>query len=473
MTNETALLHAILREDFAAFTRKVFQTLHGNTAFCDAPYIAAMAHQLTQIAHGNATRLIINIPPRHLKSIMASVALSAYVLGRYPESKILCVSYSEELAVDLSKKTREIMQSDWYIALFPQSVLLEQTQDRLKTVAGGERRAVSMGGSITGFGADLIILDDPQKADDVSSLTRREQSVQTLENTIMSRLNEPVVGRIVIVQQRLHEADISGVVRDKGGWTHLSLPAIAEVAEAIPLGHNKVWKRAVDEVLDPLRFPLTVLNDLKKEIGPLTFATQYQQQPAVKGGFIAPWSWFRRYPFPKSPGHPEHVLQSWDVAASAGPHGNFSACTTWYYINHCLYLVDVHRVKLTPHELMKYALAWAGKWKVTHWMIEASGVGFGLYTYLYANRGDRLCSHLKPTTSKEERLLKISHLVEQGRVWLPKEAAWLADFRSEWSNFPNGKHDDQVDSVTQAVLWMVIRSRRRRSIGCRSRKWKR
>ena len=460
MGNEQQALFAVIRSEFGYFVRKVFEAINPGEAYIHGVYIDAIAFQLTRLLAGENTRLVINLLPRHLKSIIASVAFSAWILGHMPTMKLLCVSYSPDLAIAFSKMVRTVMESPWYCQLFPGTVLsaTDNTQDLITTTAGGSRRAVSMGGAITGFGADLIILDDPQKADDVQYPAKRQQAIDTFRFTLATRLNDQTTGRIVVIQQRLHEEDLSGALLESGAWVHLSLAAIAECTQTIELGKGKFYTRQPDDVLHPERLPKAELDKIRAEIGSLAFATQYQQQPAVPGGDIAPWKLFGIYDNAPAIEPGDMLVQSWDVATGTALNNDFSVCTTWLYKNYCLYLLQVLRKKMDYPALNRFVRRFANIEAADVLIIEANGIGAALYSDMLNPRAAQFVFKDVAKDSKELRLMQVLPLIECGRVLIPCEAPWLQDFRCEWTNFPNGKHDDQVDSATQALRWLRFKN---------------
>ena len=178
------------------------------------------------------------MPPRSLKSICASVALPAWLLGHDPTRRIICASYAQELSVKLANDFRLVVTSDWYRRLFPHTRLDPQknTETEVVTTARGYRLATSVGGVLTGRGADLIVIDDPMKPQDALSDTKRQAVQQWFDTTLLSRLDDQARGAILLVMQRLHVEDLAGHVLAKDGWAHLDLPAIAEAAADIPIG---------------------------------------------------------------------------------------------------------------------------------------------------------------------------------------------------------------------------------------------
>ena len=188
---------------------------------------------------GEISRLLINQPPRSLKSICVSVAYVAWLLGHDPTRRIIVVSYSNEFAAELHRQFRMVIDAPWYRALFPGMRPAKDSGTELVTTAGGSRYATSVGGALTGRGADLIIVDDPLKAEEAMSEAARKRVIDWYGGTLVSRLNDKETGPIVVVMQRLHENDLAGHLLDQGGWQHLELPAIAVEDSVIPLGHGR------------------------------------------------------------------------------------------------------------------------------------------------------------------------------------------------------------------------------------------
>jgi hypothetical protein len=220
---------ALLRLDLSSFICRTFQELNPQNEYLPNWHVDLIASKLTQVARGEITRLIINLPPRSLKSICASVAFPAWVLGRRPSTKIICASYASELAIKLATDCRQVMLSPWYEAAFPKTRLSARTAVHdFTTTARGGRMAVSTGGGITGRGGDLLIIDDPLKPDEALSEVTRKNVKEWFDGTAYTRLDSKRHGAIVIIMQRLHLEDLAGYVEEKGGWEVINLPAIAE-----------------------------------------------------------------------------------------------------------------------------------------------------------------------------------------------------------------------------------------------------
>jgi hypothetical protein len=361
-----ALLNAVLRQDFGAFVQKTFGTLSPGQTYVPGWYIRALTYQLERIRRGEITRAIVNMPPRSLKSITASVAFPAFVLGHDPTRRIICASYSGELAHKLSNDFRAVLASPWYQALFPNTRIgrYKDTETEIELTRRGFRLATSTGGTLTGRGGDLIIIDDPLKPLDALSEQRRTAANDWFLNTVVSRLDDKRTGAIVIVMQRVHMDDLTGFVRGLSDeWTVLSLPAIAEHTETVSLSPTESHERQIGEVLAPDREPKEVLEQLRLQLGSDLFSAQYQQSPVPPGGAMIKRSWLRRYTELPVASRGSFILQSWDTAAKGGPDNDWSVCTTWSLTNdfQC-YLLDVWRGRVDYPSLKAKAEELASRW---------------------------------------------------------------------------------------------------------------
>jgi predicted phage terminase large subunit-like protein len=452
-TNQYAFLRAVLRQDYEAFLRKVFHTLCPGQLFEPVWFIAAIAYQLERIRRGEIKRLIINMPPRSLKSIAASVAFPAFVLGHDPTRRIICASYSGELAHKLSNDFRAVLASPWYRSIFPNTRigLYKDSEAEVETTHRGFRLATSTGGTLTGRGGEIFIIDDPLKPVDALSEAKRSAANEWFLNTAVSRLDDKRAGAIVIVMQRVHMDDLTGfVLRHSDEWTLLSLPAIAESNETIPLTMGRIHERQLGDVLSPQREPLDVLERLRLQLGSDLFSAQYQQAPVPPEGAMIKRKWLRRYTELPPAADGTFMVQSWDTAAKGGPDNDWSVCTTWLVTNDCVFfLIDVHRARLDYPALKARVQELANQYGAHQVLIEEAGTAIGLLDELkYRVRG---LTGIKPDKDKQSRMAIASASFEAGQVFFPERAPWLAELESELFAFPSGRHDDQVDSISQAL----------------------
>jgi predicted phage terminase large subunit-like protein len=447
----------LMRQDLMSFVERSFYELNPQSLFVSSPHIEVMASRLEACRRGKTKRLIVNLPPRSLKSHSASVALPAWLLGHNPALQIICASYGQDLADKHARDCRTLMGRSFYRRLFPHTRLSAEKQsvNEFMTLAQGFRLSTSVGGVLTGRGADVIILDDPLKPDDALSETRRSSVNDWYNNTLLTRLNSKRDGIIIIVMQRLHQDDLVGHVMAQGSWEVLSFPAIAQEDEvhliSTPFGRRR-FERKAGEALEPYREPLLVLAGIRRTIGEYNFASQYQQEPIPLGGAILRTAWLKRYDSSDLPESFDCILQSWDTANKSGELNDFSVCTTWGAANDCYYLLDVFRQRLNYPDLKRAVREQACRLHADIVLIEDKASGTQLIQDL---QNDGMCGvepyAPPPGSDKTLRLYAQTAEFESGRVCVPHSAPWLDEYIRELTAFPGSKYDDQVDSTTQAI----------------------
>jgi len=453
---DSSTFSAALRQDLVAFIERSFAVLYPATLYQPNWHIEVIADALEKCRSGDIRRLIINVPPRSLKSHCVAVAFVAYLLGHEPSAQIVCASYAQDLADKHSLDCRTVMMDDFYQKTFRTRISRQKnTTAEFATEEKGFRMATSVGGTLTGRGGDYLIVDDPHKPEEALSDSRRKTAIEWFDHTLRSRLNSQTEGRIILIMQRLHEDDLSGHLLKQGGWTVLSFPAIAEEDETYTvknLAGACTFSRRRGEALHPLRQPLESLENLRREIGEYVFAGQYQQRPTPLGGGMVKAEWFRRYQAGQTLGTFERVVQSWDTANKATELSDYSVCTTWGIRFGFLYLLHVFRERLEYPALKRMVRYQASRYGPSVILIEDKASGTQLIQDLRAE-------HLHSVRAYQSSLDKIMRMhaatgsIEGGFVHLPDQAEWLAVFLHEVTTFPNGRHDDQVDSMSQAIDW--------------------
>src|SRR5437016_4581899 len=301
----------------------------------------------------------------------------------------------------------------------------------------------------------MIIVDDPLKPDEALSTAQRNGTNAWYDHTLYSRLNDKRHGAIVIIMQRLHEDDLVGHVLGQEQWEILSFPAIAEKDEEHRIEmilEPRCFTRRQGEALHPDREPLEVLDRIRRTIGEYNFAGQYQQSPAPLGGGLVKAEWFKRYRDNELPERFDRTVQSWDTANKATELSDFSVCTTWGVSGKNLYLLDLLRRRLEYPALKRAVREQQNLFKATEVLIEDKASGTQLIQELIAD-GCHGVTRYQPTTDKTMRLNAQTAIIENGFVYIPEAAPWLAEYLHEMTVFPNGKHDDQVDSTAQFLDW--------------------
>lgn len=447
--SDHAALSALLRMNFSLFLQFAFGEVGGGRQYHHNWHIDAIEYQLDRIRSGDTRRLIISMAPRHLKSVTVSTAWVAWMLGKDPSLRFICASYGLDLAEKHARDCLRIMSTDWYRRAFPNVRLVKRNVTDFETSAGGGRLSTSVGGVITGRGADIVIIDDPMKADDALSEARREDVQQWFDTALMSRLDDQAKSSIVLVMQRLHEADLAGELLRRGSWDELRLSAIATCDELIPLSRGRFHQRREGHALHPARLPLRTLLEKRAE-EPYVFAAQYQQEPVSRVGAFVQAEWFGTYDEPPQTGT---VTQSWDTAIKTTVRSDWSVGITARFYQGRFYILDVFRKKVEFGELMRALCAACREHDVSRLLIEDAASGQQLIQQL---REDAPMSvvfpiPVRPTIDKLARFEAIASRIEAGMVVLPRSAPWLADFVSELVGFPNARHDDQADALAQML----------------------
>lgn len=446
-----ALRHA-RRSEFEFFALKALPELVPDLV--DNWHLKALYALAGAFAEGDHRRVMLNIPPRGLKSVIFSSVLPAFLLGRDPSCRIMCVSYSRELAELFAAGTRRITRTPWYRELFPRAGLQRAALDRLATGMGGYRMATSIGGSVTGFGADVIIIDDPLKADDAYSEAVRSSTNDWVKNSLFSRLNDRKTGRIAVVAQRLHEDDLMGSLEAGGGWHVVSMPAVAVEPQRYDLGRGRFYDRPVGELLHEARLPQGELEQIRLDIGSRNYEAQYQQQPAPADGVMFKRDWLKAYegPYVKQAG--DRLFQSWDMANKTESGNDWSVCITAVQRRSQLLVLDVFRGRLAFPDLKRKVIALALEHRPYKLLIEDAAAGTQMIQTLQAEQvpGMPLPIAIKPDRDKISRADRAAARVESGALLLPEKAPWRDAFVTEVLSFP-GRYDDQVDAVVQLVIY--------------------
>jgi predicted phage terminase large subunit-like protein len=443
----------ILREDLSSFIARTFSTVDPGSEYLPNWHVDLLADYLKAVERGHITRLIINMPPRYMKSITVSVAWPAWLLGHNPRRRIIAASYAQALATRHSLDCRLVLKAPWYQALFPQTQLVSDQNEkrRFTTTERGFRFATSVDGTLTGDGGDFLIVDDPHNPTHIFSEKKRNHVLQWFDQTFSSRLNDKKKGAIVIVMQRLHPEDLSGYLLEKAPniWEHLSIPAIADHAQQYSIGGHD-YARKAGTVLHKKREGKTELERLREALGEHSFAAQYQQQPVPQEGGMLKGRWFRRYT--ELPSENIRRVQSWDTAIKVGEKSDYSVCTSWVIHEGNYYLTDVIRERLEYPDLKRRIVEFADAENADAVLMEDKASGQSLIQDIRREVAFPVIG-IHPRSDKVTRFASVTPLFEGGKVFLPASALWLAEYERELMLFPSSPHDDQVDSTSQALTW--------------------
>jgi len=466
-------LDAFLRQDFCAFLEKAFYTITPGTRFDYNWHISAISEYLMACKRREIKRLIINIPPRSLKSTIGTVAFPAFLLGHDPSTKIMAASYSKQLSIMHSVQCRLVMESEFYKRIFPRTIISPDDNQKASytTTMRGHRVATSTGGSTTGLGAQFLIADDPHNAMEAQSDVIRQSQIDWFDQSFSTRLNDKENDVIIVIMQRLHEKDVSGHLLAKGGqWQHLCLPAIFDKPKTISIGSFKKEIKA-GELLHFSRDNAKILEDTKVALGSYAFASQYLMSPAPPGGGIFKREWIKLFPADKPLPKFDCILQSLDTALTSNTFSDPTAFTAFGIFEHkgakAAMLIDAWQERLEYPELKKKVLS---EWKTRYGegegkrsdfiLVEAKGSGISVIQDL--QRAQIPVRAYNPgRADKMQRASLISYLFEAGLVFFPesdrfkgKFPSWAEQVVEQLESFPNASHDDFVDSVTQALRYL-------------------
>jgi len=301
-----------------SFTKASWSTIENAIPFQNNWHIDAINDHLQAVVDGDIKRLIINIPPRHMKSLSTAVILPAWTWARDPSKKFLYSSYAASLSIRDSTKCRRLIESPWYQSHFPHVKLTsdQNTKGRFENSSGGHRIATSVGGAATGDGGDIVLIDDPASASVAQSSAMRTSVLEWWDQTMQTRLNDPKNSSFIIIAQRLHTNDLCGHILENelgSEWDHLMIPARYEVGHPTPMRSSIGFtdpRTKEGELLWPERFGEKELSTLERSLGSYASAGQLQQRPAPKGGGILKASWWVPWEKQDLPNNIEYVMQS-------------------------------------------------------------------------------------------------------------------------------------------------------------------
>jgi len=443
----------LARVDFWVFVELAFSVLHPGQKLIFASYLEVLASLLISCSKRLERRVIINLPPRFMKSDMVSILYTAWRLGVDPTIKFICISYGDDLAHALSARTRKLMLSPFYREIFPGTILAKKSTDHLITTNGGYRYATAVGSDIAGFGADEIIIDDPLQPDEAVSELTKKKVREWVQTSVLTRFNNPAEGVLILVMHRLAPDDLSHTLQASGNYFVLKLPLVAEICEKFTSKEGVIMTRAPGDLLNPARMTADEFEALKAETAPHVFAAQYQQRPTAVGSGMCSIERFRRYdevpPF-------ELMIHSWDIGATL--NGNPTVCTKWGLrpetkLGDVLYLIDVIKLKIELPDVRAAIKVQDKLDKPALIIVDGIGVGLGIFQDLRQEDYQHVYSATETanlsTASKIERFGRTLLHIYDGRVAIPNSAPYLESFLNEVAAFPNGAEDDQVDSMTQ------------------------
>ena len=461
--------NALCWENIKDFTAQAFKLVSPADAYAYNWHIGCVAEHLHAVHEGQLHRLIINIPPRSLKSIMVSVAWPAWLLGKDPRTRIIAASYAQNLATKHSLDTRLILESEWYGQLFPDTKIADDQNEKANfmTTKRGFRKATSTGGSILGDGADYLIADDLIKADEALSDTVRDSTNRWFDQSFITRMNQPKESRAVVVMQRLHAVDLTGHLIEKGSWHLLKIPAEARKKVFVKLG-EKEWTLEEGELLHPDRLGRAELDTARNDLGEYAYAGQFLQEPVPDGGAEFQVGWYQMFESIQS--YKGNLYLIVDPAGDKKKKtSDYTAMRLWMLgADRNYYLCHTVRDRLNTTERVNKIFEIQRKFS------ELSGKPV---TVLYKTRSfitefHSMKERMNQETyhfplievmergEKNERIRRMIPAAESRRMWIPRTYTYVdhtkkakdltQDFlNQEVAMFPMGAHDDMLDADSE------------------------
>jgi predicted phage terminase large subunit-like protein len=462
---QAALLKRRAEQSLRCYVEQAWSILEPEVPFLSNWHIDYLVEHLEAVTAGQITRLLINLPPRYMKSLLVSVFWPTWEWIQAPHRRWLFTSYAESLSSKHSMDRRAILQSSWYQDRWGDRVTLASDQNvkhEFQNTRRGHMIATSIGGSATGKGGDRIVVDDPHNPMQAESDLQREAALTYFSRTLSTRLDNKNDGAIVVVMQRLHERDLSALCLDLG-FTHVCLAAEAEApARFVFPRSQRVYNRAQGDVLWPEREGPAVLATQKVALGSTAYAGQYQQRPAPAGGLLFRREWFKFYDeLPRA----TSWLQSWDMTFKDTPSSDYVVGLQAARVGADIYVIDRVTGQWDFTETCRQVLQLKRRYPQTQTIIiEEAANGPAIINVL-----GRHVSGIIPVTpegGKYARAQAAQPIVEAGNVWLPNpqphgrrltERAWVDAFLHHLCVFPTGAHDDDVDAFSQLVARCVLR----------------
>jgi predicted phage terminase large subunit-like protein len=439
----------LIRCDFGAFVRHAFWMVHGEK-LGDQPYVDHLCYGISRLIDGEINRLLINLPPQHLKSFVGTICLAAYLLGKNPRLRIILTAYNDTFAEALCGKIRNMMQSPWYQQAFTTRIRDGHSRaNDFETRDGGGVFAVSATGAITGRPADFIIYDDPHEIGDWNN-DRKLDLVWANFNTVVSRLNDRVKGRILVVAHRVSEKDLSSYLLQEKGWKYLRLPFIAVKRRTYELGHEE-WTREKGDVLRPEAYPPAEIERLRRTQVAPPFELFYQQGRGSQAALKARAEHFQSFAPFQLPIGP--VVLSVDPGHGGGPNASRSVIQAWKRQGKHHYLIDQFCEQCDAEELRRAFWLFVRKYNPSVALIENTANGPALYSMVRRKAHFEIKLITPRRDSKAVRFNDHLPKIRNKHIHLPEFAIWREVFINEVIAFP-GEFDDQVDAMTQYLDFM-------------------
>lgn len=469
------LLNALCREKFDAFAHKAFRVLEPANAFIYNWHIGAISEHMQALFDGEIKDLIINVPPRTLKSVQVAQLYPAWVMGKEPHHQFINASYAHSLAERNVMKCRQLIQSEWYRGLFPKVEISPDMnkKDYFTTTQNGQYKGTGIGGTITGFGCNTLLVDDALNPKEAVSDTVRLSTNDEIRSTLFSRFNDYEARRFAMIMQRLHDGDPTGDLLKDGGYHLLKLPAYATKRVQIDL-HGLQWVMEEGDYLTP-RLGKAALDKLRTDLGEYHFSGQYMQEPVPLGGGDFKEDWIQFYAQGGIKPKEMNVVILVDPAGGEELNKKKRKLSDWTAFvviglapDNNYYLLDVIRDKLNPTERVDTLFMLHRKWNELCGKPPKVGYEkYGMMTDTHYIKEKRIQDaynfpliELGGNMGKEERIRRLIPDMENGRWYFPQSLIYIDGegrrfdlvqeiIKSEMATFPRARHDDCIDALSR------------------------
>lgn len=486
MVSDYEVLQALCRTNFGAFTRKAFAIIEPGVSIEWSWHLDCISEHLQAVHDGEIPKIIINQPPRTLKSVQVAQIFPAYEMGQDASHQLIGASYAHTLAERNVVKARQIMLSDWYLDTFPNTrISQDQNQkDYFTTTQAGQYKGTGIGGTVTGFGCRTLIIDDPLNPVEAASDTIRNTTINEVRSTLFSRFNKYSDGRMILIMQRLHEMDTSGDLLSDGGFYHLKLPALNAGSKTISFGiRSKEWKMEPGELLSP-RLSHADLDRLRKDMTEYRFLGQYLQDPVPLGGGEFKEEWMQWYQAGGIKPKEMNIVILVDAAGGDELNKKKKKTSDWTVMaviglasDNNYYMLDMIRDRLNPTERIDTLFMLHKKWNALAG--KSPKVGYEKYGMMtdthYIKEKQRLDAYNFPVVElggsimKEERIRRLIPDMQNGRWYYPATIAYvdsdgrkfdlITELKGEMASFPRARYDDILDStarIYESELFMTF-----------------
>lgn len=474
--SEIEFVDALCRTKFDAFAERAFHIVNPNTAYEWNWHIGCISEHLTSLYDGDIRRLIINLPPRSLKSYLVSSAFAAWAMGKKPSAKFINTGYGSTVVEQNARNCRMIMRDLWYQALFPET-RINPDMDRImhfETTQRGQYYADTALSTITGVGCEYMVIDDPIKPMEAFSDTVRTSTNNNIRATLMNRFDDKRIGKLMLVMQRVHEDDTTGNLLKDGGYVHVKLPAEAKSQIVIKL-KDMEWRMEPGDLLFPQRLSRAELDRTRQDMTELNYVGQFLQEPVAIGGGEFKEEWIQYYAQGACKPTTMNICILVDPAGGEELNKKKKKLSDWTAMmvvglgpDNNYYLLDAIRDRLNPTERVNTLFLLHRKWN------ELSGkpprVGYERYGMMsdlhYIEEKKRQDAYNFPLIElggqimKEERIRKLIPDLQNGRWYFPQTLIYVDGegrrfdlvseiVKSEMATFPRARFDDMIDALSR------------------------